>query len=154
MTSLKSRFDALGDYLDEQAWWQRCYWPIYRFNALYGPRTLYLEAKYFIQRGRRGYSDRDLWDLNYHMARQVLAFLDTNRVGLTFGGFHPDEDDAKTVKRHRRVEAEIRWLMEQEIAYYEVWPDGFFEAGRSPEYQARLKRANRLFGQHWMSLWD
>lgn len=137
--------ESLEDYLDDQPWWQNTYWPIWRFFNNYGPRALYMEAKYFIQRGRRGYSDRDLWNLNDHIARQVLAFLDSNRMSVPFG-----MSEKESLKR----ETEIRWLMEEHLNQW--GEDGAITTGRwsDPAYRKRVERANRLFGKYWMSMWD
>lgn len=150
MKTIKRRLQELEHYLDDQTWWQRTYWPVYRFFHWFGPRALYMEAKYFIQRGRRGYSDRDLWNANYHIARTVLAFLDSPRMGLQFwdGDFNKPHEWQE--EHHSKIETEIRWLLEEfihdDIEQWEKWGDA--------DHQKRVARANRLFGKYWMSLWD
>lgn len=45
---------------------------------------LYLEAKWFIQRGSRGYSDRDTWSIDYYLCSwmpQALATLKKRKIG-------------------------------------------------------------------------
>lgn len=161
MTTPKAWIEQIEDYLDDQTWWQRTFWPIWRLWDSSKPRTLYMEAKYFIQRGRRGYSDRDLWNLNDHIAVQVLAYLDTERYGLNFSDYYtkdPSEDSEDAYKKaqssHEKTEAEIRWLMEEHLNLFN--DGGAIQAGRwmDPKYRKRIERANRLFGKYWMSLWD
>lgn len=142
------KLESLEDYLDDQPWWQRTWWPIWRFFHNYGPRALFQEAKYFIQRGRRGYSDRDLWNANSHIARTVLAFLaNGGKAGVPSIFCKEGETWEKSMARWRKVETEIGWLMEDYLEDdLSKWGD--------QNYQKRWDRANRLFGKYWMSLWD
>lgn len=141
---------SLEDYLDDQTWWQRTYWPIYRFFYRFGPRALYMEAKYFIQRGQRGYSDRDLWNANDHIARTAAAFLrDRGKHGVPGGFAEDDEPWEVTLERWAQVEADILWLMEEHLSDD---PDRWQEWG-DKDHQRRVARANRLFGKYWMALW-
>ena len=39
------------------------------------PRDIYNNIKYFIQRGLKGYSDRDLWSLDYHLSKVICGSL-------------------------------------------------------------------------------
>ena len=148
---IRANLQRLEDYLDDQSWWQHTYWPIYRFWYKYRPRQLYREAKYFIQRGRRGYSDRDLWNANHHIARTTLTFLDMGGMHGVPGSFSQDgEPWEKTLERWHKVESEIRWLMaehlDDDVTRWEKWG--------APEHRKRVERANRLFGKYWMTLWD
>lgn len=47
---------------------------IYRFflHIKEFPRDLYYETKYFIQRGIRGYSDRDVWEFDYYLSDIII----------------------------------------------------------------------------------
>jgi hypothetical protein len=148
MPTIRQHLESLENYLDDQVWWQNTYWPVWRFRRIYGPRALYMEAKYFVQRGRRGYSDRDLWNADTHIARTVVAFIDKGgKWGVPSRFVKEGEDWEKSEARWRKVEGEIRWLMGE---YLEERFTKFDE----PAYRARWQRANRLFGKHWMSLWD
>jgi len=53
----------------------------YEFSHAINPKTWHSEAKYFIQRGRRGWSDRDTWGAGEHIAKmtaEMLQHLDDN----------------------------------------------------------------------------
>lgn len=148
MTEVEELLQRAQEEWDRLPWWEKANRRIrWRWDE-YNPAQLYREVKYFIQRGRRGYSDRDLWNLDTHIALQVLAFLDSERSGLTFS---PRDGKKRTFEQekaiHQRNKAEIRWLMEQHLNDY----DGF-EAG--PEYIKRIERANRLFAKYWAGMWD
>jgi hypothetical protein len=101
--------------------------------------------KHFIQRGRRGYSDADIWNANDHIARTVLAFLKHNETckmaGYPMGLTEKKWDDYKT---------EMKWLMEIHLERHDL-P---IEVLKSESHQKRLKRAQRIFGQYWWNLWD
>lgn len=50
------------------------FWNI-RYYLVYYPRDVFFEIKYFIQRGRRGYSDRDCWGLSDHLSSILPGML-------------------------------------------------------------------------------
>lgn len=105
------------------------------------PAHWYRSVRWFVQRGRRGYSDMDLWDVNDHIARCVIAFMDMPHHGYPMGLTEKKWDEYKT---------EIRWLMEQQLNSWDIEP----EVALSGSYQDRIKRANKLFGKYWQALWD
>ena len=41
------------------------------FQDYLNPKDWYKEVKYFIQRGIRGYSDRDLWSYDWHLSKVI-----------------------------------------------------------------------------------
>lgn len=110
------------------------------------PKQWYREVKWFIQRGRRGYSDRDLWNTNDYIARAVLAFFEHTEECILEG--YPT---GLTDKRWDKYKAEIKWLMEQELAEIGDVPT---EVLASEAYQKRRKKARRIFGEYWDTLWD
>ena len=123
--------------LRRMIWFERTRW--------INPKQWYRETKWFIQRGRRGYSERDLWNLSDHIARSVIAFLDMPRMSIVgWDGTDKGEPKAKA------IEAEIRWLMEQTLEGWDVEP----EVVLSEAYQERMKRARIIFGNYWQALWD
>jgi hypothetical protein len=70
-------------YFDHVPNWMCKYGPPggdYNYAAyLYQPHkyliSLYDHVKYFIQRGRRGYSERDVWDWRSHHSRMMIGVL-------------------------------------------------------------------------------
>ena len=123
----------------------------YNYAAyLYQPHKyaidLYYKALWFIQRGRRGYADCDVWSIDGYLAKwmpQALRRLATKKTGHPIG---------MTVKG---------WQTR-----LETMADGFLAARdiqdmtyryRSPEDRATWKQFNRgmkLFHKHFFSLWD
>jgi hypothetical protein len=109
------------------------------------PKTYYRKARHYIQRARRGYGDEDLWNANDHIARVVLAFLDHAETCEMAG--YPMGLSEKTWDKYK---AEIRWLMNEQLERF----DTPVETMMTDAYKARMKKANRLFGDYWQALWD
>ena len=104
------------------------------------PKEWYRQIKWFIQRGKRGYSDQDLWNADSHIARTVLAFIEMNRMGYPMG---------LTEKRWAKILEEIKWLMQEVDS---STPD--YELMKTEAYQTRYKKANALFAKYWHNMWD
>jgi hypothetical protein len=103
------------------------------------------KTKWFIQRGRRGYSDMDLWNCNDYLATAVIAFLDhTETCGAS--GYPMN----LTKNRWEKYKVEIRWLMEEHLEVR----DTPIEVVISDSYQKRIKKARKIFGEYWQALWD
>lgn len=79
-------YDSLFDG-PEDPWYTDVYYAIYRFFKFgnWYPSDIYRRVKWFVQRGRRGYSDRDVWSWSTHMNRmmpQILRNLRENKHGV------------------------------------------------------------------------
>lgn len=44
-------------------------------KILHFPIDLYRETKWFIQRGKRGFSDRDVWDVDFYLSKIIPQML-------------------------------------------------------------------------------
>lgn len=62
----------LKEIIDDIFWNIRYYLVYY---PVYYPRNVFFEIKYFIQRGRRGYSDRDCWHVSYYLSKILPDML-------------------------------------------------------------------------------
>ncbi len=113
--------------------------------ALINPAEYWRKTKWFIQRGRRGYCDADIWNANDHIARTVLAFLEHNTT-CKMAGYPAD----LTPRKWSFIQKEIRWLMEEHLELH----DTPIEVLTTKRYRDRYKRANKYFGQYWGALWD
>jgi hypothetical protein len=106
-------------------------------------RDCCLMVKWFIQRGQRGYSDRDIWNLESYLSGwlpSALKVLETSRYGYPQG------------MTRRGWETRLRIMRE-----------GFEAAKRMEDIPSRketrylLGRMNkglRMFSKHFLSLWD
>lgn len=128
-------------------------WAWYFYNPHKYVVHLWDEAKWFIQRGSRGYSDRDVWGWCDHMARINVAALRQlaktkmgHPIGMTMPGWHSrllkmadgfqafidDADDCTSYKR--LSQKEFLALMKSR--------------------QRRTAAGLKLWSKHFWSLWD
>lgn len=118
----------------------------YNYAAyLYQPHkyivALYDEARYFIQRGRRGYSDRDAWNLHSYLAEWMPAALRS----LQGGHGHPLGMTRKGWDR--RLEIMARGFE----AVNHIWEESPLGWKRGKRV---LRRGMKLFAEHFLNLWD
>ena len=55
--------------------WEKIYFPTYRFFHKFNLRDRYNDVRFFIQRGKRGWSDRDAWGVDYYLAEIIPPML-------------------------------------------------------------------------------
>ena len=109
------------------------------------PKEWYRKTKYFIQRGRRGYSNQDLWGAYYHIGNTVIAFAEFQKkhgAGYPMG--------LKSMKEWNKILDEIVWYMHEVMEN----TDTPIEVLSSKKYQDRCKKANALFAKYWQNMWD
>lgn len=126
----------------------------------------YYEVKYFIQRGRRGYSDRDNWSIDYYLSGWMPKALrnmkdDIGTPMTILSEMFPAE--ALTTEGFTEVQCEVAHARWNEIL--EEMAKGF-EASRALSdmawetheqaalLQATIDRGLTLFARHFGSLWD
>lgn len=86
--------DALFDD-SKDPWRTRAYWAVRRFfisHIIFHPTKMYDQVKWFIQRGRRGWSDRDVWSLDWYLCESTmmpdaLRHLKKTKHGVPFQMF-------------------------------------------------------------------
>ena len=98
------------------------------------------EIKWVFQRAKRGYSDADLWGADHTIAKIVLAFIEISQSGYPIG---------YTEKQWQKRKDEMKWLMNEHLS-----DETPFKERMIPEYQKRFKKACKIFGEDWMTLWD
>lgn len=102
-------------------------------------------VKWFIQRGRRGYADRDVWSIDWYLCNwmpQALADLKRTTHGYPVG-LSPKRWEAKI---DRMINA---FRVARKIQNYDY--------KTREEYQAALKQFRKdfnVFKMHFFSLWD
>lgn len=72
-------FDELVKDLEnppKRSWFYRArlaFWRAWKYGWLYElkPRTNYWRVRYFVQRGRRGWANCDVWNLDHYLARVI-----------------------------------------------------------------------------------
>jgi len=154
--------------------WQETWWWI-RHGLWNYVRDFPREVYWFCQRGMRGYSDRDTWGLDYHLARIIAE--GTAQIKKYKSG-HPADI---TEKQWDIILNEIIWtfemateILDNSVYYmkYVDWnkddyerfnktceelkqkcPDGKFYAMTKEECK-RYEDGWKLFQEYFFSLWD
>ena len=178
-------FDELLENRGRYPWWKRnLWWPLCRFWGEWSPAMIYRKVKWFVQRGRRGWSDRDIWGLSSYVAEWMpaaLRHLKATKHGVPMPMF--TEAELSEMQRGGDGDTEAasaRWdeTMDKMIAGFDAFnrmDDGLYEEelgpyplNRSPESKARFiaseklrerdeatwKEGAALFVEHFGSLWD
>jgi hypothetical protein len=119
--------------------WVDLYYAVRRFflYSPYGnPRQAYREVKWFIQRGRRGFSDRDVWSIDYYVNGWMPAALRRLKEtkhgvpGVMFELEDCGEDGQTTDEGMARAGARWDAIMDKMIAGFEAdkrAQDGIYE---------------------------
>lgn len=168
------------EYIEQGLWW-----PTYRFlDRYFNFVQHYREVKYFIQRGIRGWSDRDTWcfsSYNARVCREAITFLKKHKSGWPCGMFEFTESRNPTPEEE--IQAQEKWhgilndiifafTCAEAIAnqdYYD-WNEKSVEIytrlrEENPELYSnikfmtkeeteRMKKGFGLFAEHFFDLWD
>ena len=177
-TPVGQRLDSIMERVqaEREAWpiWKKAYMQ-FRWKIAQPVRRFPREVRWFVQRGRRGWSDYDLWGMDGHIARVNIEMLaELRRVahgyptGLTRGdeeAWLTDDDRARRWPEIQAIDAQIgfeggpndgfeRWCAM--LAYFEEgWRgalseiEDFDESGRE-HFKAMLP----LYGEWFGGLWD
>src|SRR4029077_10429539 len=104
---------------------------------------LYLEAKWFVQRGCRGYSDSDAWNLGYYVAswmpdalNQLIRVKNGYPMGMTRKGW----------------ETRLRTMREGFMAVNKL--EHIPSRKEQVSLERRTEKGLRMFAEHLLSLWD
>lgn len=103
----------------------------------------YYRIKWFIQRGYRGFADRDVWDLESYLAGWMpaaLRRLENNKVGHPCG------------MTQRGWNTRLRIMREGFEAAKAM--DDVAGIDESVELQRRVEKGLKMFAAHYLSLWD
>lgn len=138
------------------------------------------KIKWFFQRLFRGYSDCDLWNLDYHLAKIILkrlkAFKKMERKGIpsTLNSF--DEWNKildKMIFSFEFIRSDYGWdenfiwhdeiweklekkekIMNINIGDKDFYSDIKFNAEKHDEYYQKYEEGMELFSKYFGSLWD
>ena len=130
-------------------------------------RELPSRTKFFIQRGRRGWSDQDAWSIDYWLVDNLIPMLKRiryDRTGTPMNFYRKkdgvDKDGNSTDEAHRL--AEQRWdNVLNEIIYGLKCAKKIEDSDYDYEDKELTKRLTKssqrsfeLIGKHLFSLWD
>ena len=170
---------------EKETWWDKFIlcprvnwlrWLIYNLPDV--PKDTYRNIRYFIQRGKRGYSDCDIWGLNYY-----LADIITNSVRELKEQVHGVPCDIpkkvgekhsfnlkKSIKEWKRILGEIQWTFEivhrinendwfivrderKRSKYKNLEKNSKYHVMTKKECK-RYKNGWKLFQKYFFDLWD
>jgi hypothetical protein len=132
------------------------YWACYRFfkyNSWGNPCQMYRDIRWFIQRGRRGWSDRDTWSLDHYLSSwmpEALRHLKETKQGVPSSMFKPEDCGEEGNPTDIGLQqAQDRWnaIIDKMIAAFEAHrriQDGMYEdeLGEYPLYRPAGVSAN------------
>jgi len=144
------------------------------------PGDTYREIKYFIQRGKRGYSDRDGWGMHSYTAEIILAMLKKlkeNDYSIPSCITHVDGKEVYTFEEGKKKWDDILDTMiftwditvkvddnitifytsdPKQIAFFDEMKKKYPNSYRilTKEEQERYDLGWKLFKDHFFSLWD
>jgi hypothetical protein len=177
-TSVGDRLDDLLDEIEERrrAWpLHRKIWMQFRWKVAQPVRHFPSRVRWFVQRGRRGWSTCDMWGADSHIARvnaEMIAELRRvahgSPVGLGRGddeSYLTDEERDARMPDIERIDAQIgfegdpndgfgRW--KAMLAYFEAgWRSEItYIEDYDTEGHERFKAMLPLYGEWFGGLWD
>lgn len=142
----KLYFDIIPDWMTRYSPpFGKYHYAAYAYRPHKYIRDLFLEAKWFIQRGMRGYSDRDTWSIDGYLCSwmpQALTTLRKRRIGHPTGLTKRSWD----ARLDRMINA---FRIARKIQDYDY--------KTTAEVQAAVKQFHKdfnLVNTHFFSLWD
>lgn len=129
------------DFLEENIWWnvERLWeWPQDKYRAI----------KWFIQRGRRGYADCDLWSLDWYLLSwlpKAIRELKTISYGHPIG-----------IKSHKEWKKILTRMADGLEAGYTLVDLGYNirQKDRRLKLEKQFNEGMGLFVKYFVNLWD
>lgn len=137
----------------KRAYFQQFYYSIcqffYRLFDL--PRDIFNECKYSLQRVKRGWSDRDCWDVSNYLSTiipQMLNQLKENKTGIPVGHLknpietYTDDEYTQEEKEWNETLDQIIWVFEisKKVSDTEIlMPIGNYSSGYSSKERKTLE---------------
>lgn len=115
--------------------------------------NLYRNIKYFIQRGKRGYADCDVWDLDLYLAKVISGSV--NRLKeIHHGGPYELFDESAEGRETWKWEGVLDQIVEGFQILHSCGYDGPDGKGFNADNQKKVDTAFTLLRKYWGSLWD
>ncbi len=158
------------------------YLNIYRFflHIKEFPDDTYYDIKYFIQRGRKGYSKKDIWSFDYHLSdiiinglkdlKKIVHASPCGQIGVQAISIEENPENDKDLIEWKRILDEIIWtfetthkIREKDYCYIplakyrrgaEKWAKEVNIHLMTKEECERYKKGWKLFQQYYFDLWD
>jgi len=111
------------------------------------------EIKWFIQRGKKGYADCDLWDLNSYLTDwlpEALRELAKNSYGCPAGLY----DNKKKRNQCHKWTKILREMADSFEAGGKLMCPLLPTSKRYQKYEKKFNKGMKLFHKYFFSLWD
>ena len=159
--------DVFARWDKENAKWYNKYFAIPFQRFIQAIKDFPSEAKWFYQRGSRGWSDRSAWSIDTWLVDNLIPMLErlkNNKHGTPASMFRKkdgvDKDGNSTDEAHRL--AEQRWdNVLNEIIYglkcaktINDLDYDYNDSKRTKQMMKSVKKSFQLIGKHLFSLWD
>lgn len=114
---------------------------------------MFSKIKYFIQRGKRGYADCDVWNLNDYLADMLFdALKQLNREKLGYPCNYPEEEWTKILndmiagfRAYKQMDKLHFWSNENEKTKY---------LKQRKALEEICNKGLKLFAENFYDLWD
>ncbi len=137
-------------------WWSMC-----GFFEWFYPKYRYRDIKHFIQRGRRGYADCDVWSLDSYLCDWLpKALKDLRNLKASYpASMSSVEEWAKKIRIMEKGFESARKLGDADfMVMYKRKENGHplfrYDKARQARYEHDFKEGMKLFVKHFDGLWD
>ena len=132
-------------WYERYIWWPICWlWDDIEYYCYYKP-------KYFIQRGKRGYSDRDLWNMHHHLSDLMPDMFED--LANTHFGYPSEMNDKEWTKMLKKWAKDIRKANIDPPL--KITDKGIERYKKQVEANQKLiKDTFTEIGEHYFNLWD
>ena len=156
----EKNFEEFREELDKPLhWWIELYYCLYRI--LLKIREIPIKVKWFLQRGRRGFAECDVWNLQNYLSNLIASSV---RELKEIQSGIPDEIWIKG-KTEKRATSEWDTILERIIISFESLRDidkisdmEMFDAKESAKIYKQVEKdaqvGLKLFIKYFNSLWD
>lgn len=138
-------------------WYEEIYYKIYR--SFHKIKEIPREIKWFIQRGRRGYADCDVWNLSSYLEGwlpQALRHLKINNIGCPFNLYDKKNKDNECHKWNDILEEMAQGFEARtSLSNLEFMDDkNVIHEDQQKKLEEKAKRGMELFVKYFDNLWD
>ena len=166
-----TRYKSIGQFDKEKEEWKKKHPVLYKLEqTYYSIRRFFIriidffryDIKYFIQRGKRGYADRDAWNFDYYLAKVISGGIDK-----LIKEVHGHPCDLKNIRQWKTILRKISKTFKtatkinNDELYYITDYKINTEYKNSKKFKVMTLKQNReyeegweLFQQYFQGLWD
>ena len=116
---------------------------------------MFKKIKYFIQRGRRGFSDEDLWDFSYYLSNTICEGIKEFRKDIS--GYPSSMTPEKWAETLASIEDGFKAALTiSDRSLTVTGKDGKIEFNDElyADYMKRFNKAMDLFKKYYFGIWD